>query len=221
MRGKQKPAAKLKQRARSAGVQHACQTMPVVVKCEPLFSKKFLGETPYAHLINVACAYAIKDKLKETVMPKFYWSGKFWVTLVRTKKMYDLAFSTIVDAARHGALPVDDERGVWLPTTCYVHIDVFEDQDGAYARLNGATFEYREQIKKSGGRFCGTTKDWEVSTASLLQVLEALLEDGVPVFGTFNFDGVFAEVLAKAKYKQVSPPQCIELDDDAEFWAME
>ncbi len=60
------------------------------------------------------------------------------------------------------------------------------------------------------------TRDWEVCTSSLLQVLQNMLDDGVPVFGTFNFDWSLGELLSKAKYKPVSLPSLVKLDGNAE-----
>ncbi len=55
----------------------------------------YLGEPPYTNMINitVACGLDIKEKIKQAVNPKFYWSGKFWVAVVQTRKMYDKAFN--------------------------------------------------------------------------------------------------------------------------------
>jgi hypothetical protein len=221
MKGRSKPVAKLKQRARSAGVSHVCNNMPIVVKSEPLYSKKYLGDKPYAVMINVACGFAIKEHIKEAVNPKFYWSGKFWVAVVRTKKLYDKAFSVIVEAAKISNLQVDDERGVWIPTTSYVNIDVFEDKDGPYARLHGATFEFKDIIKEQDGKYCGNTRDWEVAFSAFEPILKEILDAGVPVYGSFNHDGSFADLLSKSKYKLATAPQGVEVDDDADYWSYE
>jgi hypothetical protein len=172
-------------------------------------------------MITVASAFHIKDKLKESTNPRFWWSGKFWVSVVKTKKVYEQAFTYIVQAARAVNLSIDDERGIWIETTCFVNVDVFEDEDGQYARVGGDSFSFRDTIKELDGRFCPTTKDWEIPCTRLGALMGKILDEGVPVYGTFNHDGSYNDTLSRMQYKKVMNPQYVELEEDAEYWAFD
>ncbi len=133
--------------------------------------------------------------------------------------MYDSAFAIIGDAARKENIGVDDQRTLWMPTTCYMVMDLFMDNNKeVYARFEGITFYYRELFKEHDGKFARSTRHWECSPSVLAELIPKLCIDGVPLFGTFNLCGSYTEVLVKHNYKKTSTPSCLTLEEDAEAW---
>jgi hypothetical protein len=213
-----KSSKSLRQRTRIAATK-TWVVMPLVIQAEPVFGKRSDLTIPYAHVVSAFGAYNIRESLKLSVNPKFHWSGKSWVALCKTRKEYDAAYSIITEAAAKLNVGVDDQSGIWCPTTTYIMIDVFQDDDGtAYARLEGSTFERREVIKAHGGKFSCPTKHWEASPTVLGELMPLLLEEGMPVYGTFNWDNAWTEELVKSGYKRTKGPDHITLEEEAEAW---